>query len=63
MLVVAVSLLATAMVVLGLALWRVQRTSSPSSRSGAFRSARAAAADLDQATEELRAAVDGRADR
>jgi len=62
-LVVAVAVLAVAMTVLVLALRRTAGSSSPASLHGTYRSAAAAAIDLDDAVDEFRAAVDGRADR
>ena len=63
MLAVAVSVLTVAMTVLVLALRRIAGSSSPASLHGTYRSAAAAATDLDGAVDEFRAAVDGRADR
>ena len=62
-LVVAVVLLACAMAVLALALRRAMTSPSPAPVRGTFRSAAGAAADLDTAVAEFRAAVDDRADR
>jgi len=62
-LVLAVSLLAVAMVALALALRRVQQSPTTVPLAVGLRSAHDAAADLDRATDEFRAAVDGRTDR
>jgi len=62
-LLVAVSLLGLALVVLAYALRKVSGSPSPASLHARFQSVAAASADLDDAAEELRAAVDGRTDR
>ena len=63
MLVLAVGLLSTAVVLLGLALRQVMRTPVAPEVDGPVRAARDAAADLDAATDEFRAAVDDRTGR
>ena len=63
MLVLAVVLLACAMSVLALALRRVVTSPSPTPLGSTYRSAAAAATDLEGAVAEFRAAVDDRADR
>lgn len=62
-LVVAVILLGAAMAVLALALRRASTSPSPSALLGPARAATAAAAALDEAVTDFRAAVDDRTDR